>query len=231
MEIKKTGKGYEVDGITFDRRDLAERYVASKGTLEKADTAWLDEKIERVFDPGKSNPSFRIFIEGLAGQHDLTLGQVAEKVGVTRQTLYNWMDARVIPDPASIEKICRGFAVSRDEVTMATIDNFAAVYPELVSKIMAQAEDAAAGRMKLAPVLKLLAQELGPLDIAADVGGDKALAMQWKGHSISLVYRADSVLHVSVEPFKVKAGPSFEAKNMDELKAMLSNLKSSYFVK
>ncbi len=228
MGIKKTAKGYEVDGITFDSKAVAERYVKDQSTKAKADTAWLDEKIDYVSDPQKRQPSLRVFMEKLAQSNSLNMSQMAERIGITRQTLYNWMDGKVIPDPASIDKICRAFAVGKDEVTMATIDNFASAYPELVAKIKVQAQGD--GHMKMAVVLRVLSQELGPLDIS-DVGGDLALAMHWKEHSISLVFKADSVIHVSMEPVKVKGGPSFEARSLDELKEVLSNLKSSYFIK
>jgi transcriptional regulator with XRE-family HTH domain len=228
MAIKKTTKGFEVDGIIFDSKEVAERYLKSLKTQEKADTGWLDEKIDYTFDPKSGQPSFRVFMEKIAQSKGLNLSQLAERIGKTRQTLYNWMDGKVIPDPASIDRICGAFGVSKDEVTIATLDNFTNAYPELVSKIREQSQDT--GKMKLAVVLRTLSQELGPLDIL-DAGGDLALAMHWKQHSISLVFKADNVILVSLEPYKVDTGPSFEASSMDELKKVLANLKSSYFIK
>lgn len=141
VEIKKTGKGFEVDGISFDTIDVAEKYLESLQTKEKGDTAWLDEKIDYAFDPAMNNPSFKIFVEKIAQAHSHNLKQIAGKIGVTRQTLYNWMDGKVIPDPASIDKICKAFNVSKKDVTMATIDNFANAYPELIGAMILSMQD------------------------------------------------------------------------------------------
>jgi transcriptional regulator with XRE-family HTH domain len=141
MEIKKTAKGFEVDGISFDTIDVAERYCESLQTKEKGDTAWLDEKIDYAFDPAMNNPSFKNFVENIAQANSHNLKQIASKIGVTRQTLYNWMDGKVIPDPASIDKICKAFNVSKKDVTLATIDNFANAYPELIGAMILSMQD------------------------------------------------------------------------------------------
>lgn len=138
MEIKKVKNGYEVNGVVFATRALAKRYVkdleSQKG--KKAASSWLNETIDFVYDSNEASPSFKAFIANIALNHRLTMKQIADKLGVTRQTLYNWMDGSVIPDPNSLDKVGRAFGFARSDVIIALIDNFKNAYPELMTAVL-----------------------------------------------------------------------------------------------
>lgn len=144
MEIKRKPNGFEVNGVVFDTEDLAERYLESlkSGDQVVGDLNWLDESIDYTFDSDDdSNPSFKVFMEEIIQKHGLNLKQAAERIGVTRQTLYNWMNAEVIPDSASVDKICKAFGVKRLDVEMAYRDNVAKTFPDLFQILVLSPED------------------------------------------------------------------------------------------
>jgi transcriptional regulator with XRE-family HTH domain len=226
MEIKKTPKGFEVDGITFDTRDVAERYVKSIQTQEKADTAWLDERIDYKFDPNEKSSSFKLFIEKIARAHSLNITQIAERIGVKRQTLYNWMDGKVMPDKGNLDKIRRIFNVSQEEITLATLDNFTKAYPEYIQVIQTSSPskpsitDPATGSGNfLAAAITLVARKLG---FGSAASRNKSIVVQSDDIKITVYQSNDFDITISILS---DDGKPIEAKSLDELQTVLTALR------
>ena len=129
--IKKVGNGYEVDGIKFSTREVAEQYCKiNEGESETGHDFvnnvpnWVDEKIDYVYDSETENLPFKSLVEKYAQAHSLNLSMVAERLEVSRQALFNWTSGEKMPDSKNIRKICTVFKIEEEEANRALLPNF-----------------------------------------------------------------------------------------------------------
>lgn len=127
MEIKKTAKGWEYDGIIFaDKRSA----ILTKKANESASSAFNKSSIPKsgdfylVYDSA-DEVSFGQFIEKISNKLNMSLVDLAAAFGVSRQTLFNWMNGNSIPTRKNLESIIQVTRCSLNEIKLALRDNFA----------------------------------------------------------------------------------------------------------
>lgn len=62
------------------------------------------------------HPDFRHNLKRAVKQSELSAQEIAERVGVTRATLYNWMKGRTAPSREDAERAARALSLPRDHV-------------------------------------------------------------------------------------------------------------------
>ena len=55
-------------------------------------------------------------LEGLRNSYSLTQKQLADKLGVTKQTVSNWENDNILPSIETLMRICQFFNVSTDYI-------------------------------------------------------------------------------------------------------------------
>lgn len=124
MEIKKTAKGWEYDGVVFvDERSA----LGVKESTEKAaSTSYLPQQnqaIEVIYD-GSQPTSFGLFITKFLKTSDLGMVKLAKEIGVSRQALFDWMNSKSIPSRKHVEAIIKVTRCRPGELREALQDNF-----------------------------------------------------------------------------------------------------------
>lgn len=123
MEIKKTAAGWEYDGIVFvdERSARATKEADEKGlpVLENDPNA----EIRLVYDDEKGL-SFGLFVTQYLKRTDDSIVSLAKNIGVSRQALFDWMNARSIPSRKHVAAILKITGCSPDTLKLALHDNF-----------------------------------------------------------------------------------------------------------
>jgi DNA-binding phage protein len=123
MEIKKTAAGWEYDGIVFvDERSA----IAAKEANEKAHTVPANDpnaEIRLVYDSDKGT-TFGNFVIKFLKQTNGSIVRLAKDIGVSRQALFDWMNAKSIPSRKHVQAILIATGCTQDELKNALHDNF-----------------------------------------------------------------------------------------------------------
>ncbi len=123
MEIKKTNKGWEYDGILFkDKRSALLTKKASEG-VKSAKKKSTSKDAELLYD-GTRNLSFGKFIEEVLKAQDKSIVQLAADIGVSKQTLFSWMNGDSIPTLRHLETILDVTQCPVRKIRAALHDNF-----------------------------------------------------------------------------------------------------------
>ncbi len=123
MEIKKTNKGWEYDGILFkDKRSALLTKKASEG-VKSAKKKSTSKDAKLLYD-GTRNLSFGKFIEGVLKAQDKSIVQLAADFGVSKQTLFSWMNGDSIPTLRHLETILDVTQCPVRKIRAALHDNF-----------------------------------------------------------------------------------------------------------
>ena len=126
MEIKKTSRGWEYDSIVFtDKRSaLLTKKASEAAPTSKRSSVPKAKDLQLVYD-SNDDVSFGLFIEKVLKRDDISLVDLAAALGVSRQTLFNWMNGDSIPTRRNLESIMAVTCCSLNEVKVALRDNFA----------------------------------------------------------------------------------------------------------
>jgi ribosome-binding protein aMBF1 (putative translation factor) len=123
MEIKKTNKGWEYDGILFkDKRSALLTKKASEG-VKSAKKKSTSKDAKLLYD-GTRNLSFGKFIEEVLKAQDKSIVQLAADIGVSKQTLFSWMNGDSIPTLRHLETILDVTQCPVRKIRAALHDNF-----------------------------------------------------------------------------------------------------------
>ena len=126
MEIKKTNKGWEYDGIIFtdERSALLTKEATEGGQLSKVGPIPKAKNFKLVYD-GERERSFGKFIEKILKAQDKSIIQLASDLDVSRQTLFAWMNGDSVPTRKNLETIIAVTNCRVSDIAAALRDNFA----------------------------------------------------------------------------------------------------------
>lgn len=124
MEIRKTQKGWEYDGILFkDKRSALLAREATENEKSSRIPATDKNDFTLVFD-GEHALSFGIFIEDVLRVQDKSIVKLAAEIGVSKQALFDWMNAKSLPSRKNLESIIFVTQRPAKELHLALRDNF-----------------------------------------------------------------------------------------------------------
>lgn len=124
MEIKKVAKGWEYDGILFkDERSAHLTKEATESALPtKAKSVPQSQDFKLKYD-GTKGSSFGRFIEQVMTKQDKGIVHLARDLSVSRQTLFDWMNAESVPTIKHLMQLARVTGCSKGELKLAIADN------------------------------------------------------------------------------------------------------------
>lgn len=137
MEIKKTAKGWEYDGVVFTDEMSAE--AARSATLESAGHEIESEKLEaRLIYDNERPTSFGLFVTAHLKQSGCSIARLATDLGVSRQTIFDWINAKSIPTRKNVEAILALTSCSPETLRQALHDNFETQKAKLFENLLAE---------------------------------------------------------------------------------------------
>ena len=126
MEIKKTPKGWEYDGLLFTTKKDA---LECKASTEKDNTLPEDlkmgsGKVKIIYD-SEHHTSFGYFVSQIIinSKGKLTIKSLAEKIGVSKQTFFSWVNGDSLPSAANTEKIRKITRSTKEDIYKALLTN------------------------------------------------------------------------------------------------------------
>lgn len=129
MEIKKTKNGWEYAGIVFTDEESARRVQeASEKDNSLPANFPKSPQFELKYD-GERPTSFGSFVTDYLKKNDKTIVAFAEEIGVSRQTLFNWMSGISLPTGKHAAIIKEVMNCTALQLIEALEDNFQ--YPKL----------------------------------------------------------------------------------------------------
>ncbi len=123
MEIKKTKAGWEYDGIVFvdETSAQAAKEATEQGQAVPATSPGTEIKL--VYD-GSKPTSFGLFVTQYLRTNDGSIVKMAKDIGVSKQALFDWMNAKSVPSRKHVEAILATTGCSPKTLKDALEDNF-----------------------------------------------------------------------------------------------------------
>ncbi len=123
MEIKKTKTGWEYDGIVFvdEISAKAVKEATEQGQAIPGTTPGTEIKL--VYD-GSKPTSFGLFVTQYLKAKDSSIVKLAKDIGVSKQAVFDWMNAKSVPSRKHVESILAATRCSPQTLKAALDDNF-----------------------------------------------------------------------------------------------------------
>lgn len=129
MEIKRTTSGWLYNGNIFADLQSAE---AAQIADRRDDPLWasldlhapIEAKPELVYDGLNQGTSFGTFVTLYLRANDSSIVALAKKIEVSKQTMFDWMNARSIPSANHAKRIVAVMGCSISTLEKALQDNF-----------------------------------------------------------------------------------------------------------
>lgn len=129
MEIKKTKKGWEYAGIVFADEDSARRVQEATDKDDSLPANFpKNPQFELKYD-GERPTSFGSFVTDHLRRNNKTIVALADEIGVSRQTLFNWMAGISLPTSKHAASIVAIMGCTALQLIEALEDNFQ--YPKI----------------------------------------------------------------------------------------------------